>query len=367
MAFVLFPVIQFTDDNGAALASGDVLTYVGGTTTPAATYSNSTGTAAANPVPLDASGRPNNGTGLWLDSTVTYKFIIRDSNDNELQTIDNYAAAGGDLTQLATNVSFVTLGATSLLASERVLTAGSGISLTDAGAGSTLTAAVNINGLTEDTNPDTDTDLIPTYDSSAAANRKVKLVNLLKSLPTVAGKLYMAGDNRQSANYIANVTGTTAVSVDTVYYVPIIFSRNVTLSSIVCYLHTEHVGSNLRLGIYAASASTLLPTGAALVDSGNISTTGTGQKSYATSQSLTANTLYYLAFNTASSTIRATLVSGLFPGPLYVPGETAMTGVTRGTYAFSQASAFGAFPTVSGPTAINGTSTACPLIGVVLA
>lgn len=367
MTYVLFPVIQFNDNSGSPLASGNILTYVGGTTTPLASYTNSTGTLAANPVALNASGRPNNGTGMWLDSNSVYKFVIRDSNNNEIQTIDNYSPAGSDINQIATNVQFVTLASTSSLAAERVLTAGSGISLTDAGAGSTITAAVNINGLTEDTSPDLAADYVPTYDASATANKKALLNNILKPLPIVSGKLYGCGDNRNNACYIANSGTPGAITIDTVYYVPIIFSRAVTISAIVCHVSTEHVGSNLRLGLYAASTTTLLPTGSVIADSGNISTTGTGQKSFSTTQTLAAHTLYYLAFNTASSTIRTLQLSSTWPNALYIPVETSLANTPRNTFAFSQSSAFGAFPTVSSPSNVTSTSTNIPFLGVLVA
>lgn len=77
-----------------------------------------------------------------------------------------------------TTPSYVTLGTTTDLANERVLTAGTGITVTDAGAGSTVTISPNINGLTEDTSPDKASDFVMTYDASAATQKKVKLVNL---------------------------------------------------------------------------------------------------------------------------------------------------------------------------------------------
>lgn len=367
MAYVLFPVIQFTDDNGAALASGDVLTYVGGTTTPAATYSNSTGTAAANPVVLDASGRPNNGTGLWLDSTVTYKFIIRDSNDNELQTIDNYAAAGGDLTQLATNVSFVTLGSTSLLASERVLTAGSGISLTDAGAGSTVTAAVNINGLTVDSTPDRTADYVATYDASAAGNKKVLLETIVPLYYPKTGKWYPSGVHIGPSS--SGQTSASATAIGTVNYTQLLFPKTVTLSSLTVEVTTLQAAKNLRLGIYAASTTTGEPTGAALVDSGNISTASAGVKTFSTSQVLQAGTLYWLAFNTDADTAqfaKVTPTAGTFMALPYLSAHPAITSWC--IVAFTQSSAFGAFPTAASLTAIGAnTATTLPALGVVLA
>lgn len=68
---------RFVDNAGNPLASGFLYTYLGGTTTPLNTYIDSTGTIQnTNPIPLDASGAPTNGsvqTQIWLANN-TYKF-----------------------------------------------------------------------------------------------------------------------------------------------------------------------------------------------------------------------------------------------------------------------------------------------------
>jgi hypothetical protein len=65
---------------------GKVYTYAGGTTTPIATYVDQVGaTANTNPIILDARGMAN----IWLQSTVSYKFVVTDSNDVTQYTTDN--------------------------------------------------------------------------------------------------------------------------------------------------------------------------------------------------------------------------------------------------------------------------------------
>lgn len=81
------PVLKqyWTDANGDPLAGGKIYTYQAGTTTPQATYTDAGGlTPNANPVVLDASGY----AAMWLDPTLSYKFVIKDANDAEQQTID---------------------------------------------------------------------------------------------------------------------------------------------------------------------------------------------------------------------------------------------------------------------------------------
>lgn len=84
---ILSPVLkqQFLDANGNPLAGGKLYSYLASTTTPQATYSNFSGSANTNPVILDSSGRAD----VWLDPTVAYKFVLKDSLDVVQWTEDN--------------------------------------------------------------------------------------------------------------------------------------------------------------------------------------------------------------------------------------------------------------------------------------
>jgi hypothetical protein len=63
---------QFFGANGAPLASGCLQTYITGTSTPLATYQDSTGTSLnPNPIILDSGGFAN----IWL-SNATYRFVL---------------------------------------------------------------------------------------------------------------------------------------------------------------------------------------------------------------------------------------------------------------------------------------------------
>ena len=69
------PKMQFLGDDGLPLSGGLVYTYTKDTTTPLATYTDSTGSVAnANPVVLDAYGRAN----IWFQ-ILPYSLIIHDS------------------------------------------------------------------------------------------------------------------------------------------------------------------------------------------------------------------------------------------------------------------------------------------------
>jgi len=107
MAVSLSPVggvaAQFFDNNGVILSGGKLFTYLAGTTTPAATYTTSSGgTAHTNPIILDSAGRVPSGE-IWLTNAVSYKFVIKNSNDVLIATYDNVS---GINSQTASNVSF---------------------------------------------------------------------------------------------------------------------------------------------------------------------------------------------------------------------------------------------------------------------
>lgn len=79
------PILQFFDNNGAPLAGGLLYTYVAGTTTPLATYTDSAGlTANTNPVVLDSRGEAD----VWLGGA-SYKFALYTSANVLIWTVDN--------------------------------------------------------------------------------------------------------------------------------------------------------------------------------------------------------------------------------------------------------------------------------------
>lgn len=88
MTAVLSPpmVFQGLTPSGQPLSGGLLNTYVAGTSTPQATYTDSTQSQAnTNPVVLNASGQAS----VWLDPTLTYKFILTDSKGNQVApTVD---------------------------------------------------------------------------------------------------------------------------------------------------------------------------------------------------------------------------------------------------------------------------------------
>jgi hypothetical protein len=86
---------QHFDNSGDVLNGGLIDTYVGGTSTLATTWTDSTGgTAQANPIVLDSAGRE--AGGIWITAGVAYKFRLRTSAGVTLDTVDNIAVWGTD-------------------------------------------------------------------------------------------------------------------------------------------------------------------------------------------------------------------------------------------------------------------------------
>lgn len=100
MILAPFPKYAFLDNNGRPLIGGQLFTYIAGTTTKIATYTDSTGGVSnTNPIVLDYRGEAN----VWLDPTLTYKFTLAPPGDTDpptrpIWTVDQVSGLGG-LTQ----------------------------------------------------------------------------------------------------------------------------------------------------------------------------------------------------------------------------------------------------------------------------
>jgi hypothetical protein len=80
---------QFFTNNGVPLSGGLIYTYFAGTSTTAATYTTSSGLIAhSNPIVLDSAGRVPTGE-IWLTDGISYKFVLKDSNNSLIATYDN--------------------------------------------------------------------------------------------------------------------------------------------------------------------------------------------------------------------------------------------------------------------------------------
>ena len=105
------------DENGAPLAGGFVYTYISGTTTPLATYTDAGGgTANTNPVVLDSAGRCN----MWLLTDYEYKFVVTSATGTPVYTVNNIAASA-TLPDVEAYIDSVTTRAVNTMAALRLL------------------------------------------------------------------------------------------------------------------------------------------------------------------------------------------------------------------------------------------------------
>ena len=85
--------LQFCDSEGHPLVGGKLWSYEAGTDTPRPTYvDQNLATPNTNPLILDAAGRPE--TGAIFIEPGGYKFILADSDDVDIWTIDHVEDVG---------------------------------------------------------------------------------------------------------------------------------------------------------------------------------------------------------------------------------------------------------------------------------
>lgn len=81
------PFKRYFDSSGDPLSGGLLYSYTAGTTTPQNTYTDiNGGTPNANPIVLDANGYAGS---VWLDPTLSYKFVLKTSAGVTISTEDN--------------------------------------------------------------------------------------------------------------------------------------------------------------------------------------------------------------------------------------------------------------------------------------
>src|SRR6185312_15497483 len=89
------PIQHFVDNNGNLCVGCKLFTYQAGTTTKQNTYTDSAGgTPNTNPVVMNARGEAN----VWLDPTLSYKFVLSPSTDSDpptdpIWTVDQISTA----------------------------------------------------------------------------------------------------------------------------------------------------------------------------------------------------------------------------------------------------------------------------------
>ena len=91
MAVNLSPVgngFQFLTSTGVPLTGGLLYTYQAGSSTPLASYTDSSGLFPnTNPIVMNADGRPP--SEIWLTAGFNYKFVLTDASNVQIASYDN--------------------------------------------------------------------------------------------------------------------------------------------------------------------------------------------------------------------------------------------------------------------------------------
>lgn len=192
--YILAPNPWFTglDSTGVTIASGKLCTYAAGTTTLLATYSDSSGTANANPITLDSAGRAT----IYLTSA-SYKFELRSATATNCTTGTVLRTQDNIISPTALTIS----GTTNIVA--KFNAAGSNVidsTITDTGSAITLA------------NPTTITTSVttPLYVGGAAATQALTL----KSTSGVGttDSIVLTGGNNGATTFLTLNTGGVTVN-----------------------------------------------------------------------------------------------------------------------------------------------------------
>lgn len=178
------------------------------------------------------------------------------------------------------------------------------------------------------------------------------------SLPAFPG--YAAGGFYMAEGVITSPTAT-ASSSNTIYFHPFVLLSDTTIDSLVTRITTAAASGLFQMALYAADATTRLPTGSALYSSSSQST-GTAAVIEDTGPSLDLKAgLYWAATNkdtTAATSIFTACSVAQFRASQFVPSQTAahlLPGTNSGQPGYSRASStFGTWPTLTGSYATDG-------------
>jgi len=110
---------QFFDANGVPLFGGLLYTYLAGTTTPATTFTSSSGAQNnTNPIVLNSAGRTP--AEIWVNGGVFYKFVLKTSTYVQIGSYDNIPA----IDDITTSSTLITVAGTNTLTATATPTLG---------------------------------------------------------------------------------------------------------------------------------------------------------------------------------------------------------------------------------------------------
>lgn len=173
---------------------------------------------------------------------------------------------------------------------------------------------------------------------------------------------YIAG-NWYAPPVAGTVAAGGALSIGSVRLIPFYLSKTITVSDLGCQITTLAAAGNIRLAIYRGDPATGRPTGTAVVETGNISTAAAGALSAAVTAAATlAPGLYFMAVNSDNATVVLQCLTTAQTATTMLVGSTTFGNIANAASGalllYTFASAFGAFPDLTGQTLVENNSTA---------
>lgn len=246
---LLQPHVHFVDGSGSPCSGCSLFSYMAGSTTPQATYTDSSGGSLnTNPVVLDASG----SASIWVGSSA-YKFTLVDASGTTLWTVDNVTSSlpigGGTLTGAltGTTASFpggVTAPVTGHASLDLPLTGG------------TLTGGLTVPKLG------------PTIfvDQEAGSSADVKLNKCFSDLGTNGGICDARGFGATVQTIAATVVNTSGAPVTLIFDPSTKFEPSTTSVQMFHFNRGIQVWGSLHIDLIDSSFSTTYTGTAVLVD-----------------------------------------------------------------------------------------------------
>ena len=254
---------QLFTNSGVPLAGGKIYTYVAGTTTPASTYTDGTGSIVnPNPVILDASGRVPGE--LWLAGGLQYKIVLTDANGVTVgYTYDNISGVN-DASYPQVTVSEWNLGSSPTYVSATTLTVPGNQTTTyqvNRRIQATVTAGTATGTISSSSYSGGVTTIITVWDSTQLDSGLSQLkYSLLSATPTSLPATVLSASSYQGQTVILGTTGGTTSAFILAPSVPIVAYTagqefDVTFNATNLVNATMSISGLSQLPLYKANSS----------------------------------------------------------------------------------------------------------------
>lgn len=256
-------IFQFFTDVGLVLNGGKVSTYLAGTSTPTATYTDSTGaTPNANPIILNSAGRLPN-VQIWQPGGTKIKVIVTDANNNQIGPTFDQVAGIDDPTDLLSTLATSSVGSGADLIANAVRSFDLFSSVRAAGAPTLIAGQTRVIDLQAGVSPDDG--LGGLFYWSATSTATDDGANVLKPTSVSGAGRYLRQANVSYGTFTGTLTGMTGLVTLNLQYK--LIGNVVSLSTV----GSSH--SNNNTGTSNSTAMTLTGLPSAISPAGSLITT----------------------------------------------------------------------------------------------